>query len=224
MTSIDAFEHKTIFQQLSDYTIKRVQHIVNVEDIDLSEEEKRINTFQFELLDKVSNYFKDKDIGILPIESDEFILHRLLPYYLSGRKVFLVSPSRFRHGELLQSLSNKDKNEFVRLGLTSEERSKFFTYSIIPQTHVKRCDIRPYDMIICTAVECTYKTGVNNPRSFDMSIYDEDYFSLVIIDSADNYSDESWEAINKSFGKSKLLFLIDPETKLDGEKKKHLIQ
>lgn len=224
MTSIDTFEYKTIFQQLSDYTIKRVEHIVNVEDAELNEEEKRINTFQYKLLNKVSEHFKDHDIGVLEVDSEEFILHKLLPYYLSSKKVFLVSPDRYRHGELLQSLSGKDKNEFVKLGLTSEEKSKFYTYSIIPQTHVKRCDIRPYDMIICTAAKCTYNTGVNTPLSFDMTIYDEDHFSLIIVDNANEYSDESWNAINKSFKKSKRLFLTRNESDLDVEKKKYLIK
>lgn len=224
MASIDTFEYKTIFQQLSNYTIDRVEHIVNVEDSNLKEDEKRITISQFNLLTKVSNHFKEHDIGILPIDSEEFILHLLLPYYLSGEKVFLISPDRYRHGELLQYLSNKEENKFVKLGLTTKKKSKFYTYSIIPQTHVRRCDIDPYDMIICTSSECGYKTGVNTAKSFDISIYDEDRFSLIMVDSADKYSSESWDAINKNFRKSKRIFLIDPEFDLDDEKKRYLIE
>lgn len=94
----------------------------------------------------------------------------------------------------------------------------------MPQSHERKYDSVGYDMVICTAAECGYQTGVNTRRDFDVSVYGEDRFSLVIMDSADKYPVDSWDAVIKSFGKSKRLFLIDHEFDLDDEKKPYLIQ
>lgn len=226
MSEIDAFDFKSVFQQFSDYTVKRVDYLVNNEDKNPGRDGEKITLAQQELLVKVTNHFKTNDVGVLKIDRDEFALHLLLPYYMQERNVLVLCSAQPRSTHFLDVINGQDaENEsiYARMGLITNNGAKLYCPSIIPQDHTNLFQSFGFEMIVASS---KLQRGDGPITDFDFADYGEDRFTFVMIDDLVRHKghEVSWDKVMNVFPKSKRLFLTGLKDKVDESFEKYLIK
>lgn len=226
MSEIDAFEFKSVFQQLSDYTVKRIEYLVNNEAENKGRDGEKITLAQQDLLKKVTKYFETNDIGVLKIDRDEFVLHLLLSYYLKDRNLLILGSAQARSNHILDIINGQDaENEsiYARMGIITNDAAKSYSPSIIPQDHSNAFQSFGFDMVVASS---KLQRGSGPITDFDFSEFGQDRFTLVLVDDLIRHKghEVSWEKVVNSFTKSKRLFLIGLDDKVDEAYEKYLIK
>lgn len=226
MSEVDVFEFKSVFEQLSDYTIKRVEHLVNNKGENPGRNGEKITLEQHKLLEKVTKYFKDNDVGVLKIDKNEFVLHLLLPYYLKNKNLLILGSAQARSNHVLDVINGQDaENEsiYARMGIITNDAAKLYSPSIIPQDHSNAFQSFGFDMVVASS---KLQRGDGPVTDFSFEEFGEDRFSLVLVDDLVRIKghEVSWDKVVNVFTKSKRLFLIGLDDKVDEAYEKYLIK